>query len=56
MGCYAADEDSGEGAKWSADRRTAWRLQDGEEEGEISLEVAAAIAARIGLPVPPPAV
>jgi hypothetical protein len=42
----------GEGAQWSADRRTAWRLRDGEIAGEVSLEEARQIAARVGLPVP----
>ena len=43
----------GEGAMWSADRRTAWRLRDGEEGGEISLEEARRIAEAVGEPVPP---
>ena len=42
----------GEGAKWSATRKEAWRVQDGQEGAAISLEEAAKIAARIGLPVP----
>ena len=50
---YAAGADVGEGAKWSADRQSAWRLRDGEEVESISLEAAARIAASLGLPVPP---
>lgn len=46
-GRYAADADVGEGAKWSADRQSAWRLRDGKVVESISLE------ASIGLPVPP---
>ena len=44
--------DAGEGVKWSADRASAWRLQDGNPVGSISLDVAKEIAARVGLPVP----
>ena len=56
VGTYADDDDSGEGARWDADRTRAWRLADGEIDGDrISLEEAAAIAARLGLSVPPPA-
>ena len=43
----------GEGARWSSDRRTAWRLKDGNKGDEISLAEAAQIAGRLGLPVPP---
>ena len=42
----------GEGAQWSADRATAWRLSDGKQGEPISLEEAARIAERVGLPVP----
>ena len=42
----------GEGARWSADGKTAWRLTDGEPVETISLQEAAAIAARVGEPVP----
>ena len=47
-----ANADVGQGVKWSADRAQAWELQDGEPGRSISLEEAAQIAARIGLPVP----
>jgi len=49
--CRAGDP-VGEGAWWSANRHRAWRLLDGELVEEISLARAAAIATRIGLPVP----
>ena len=52
VGRYAAGNDVGEAAQWSADGRTAWRVQDGARGEAISLEEAAAIAARVGLPVP----
>ena len=43
----------GQGVVWSADLAQAWEVQDGEKGRSISLEEAAQIAARIGLPVPP---
>ena len=43
---------AGEGARWSADRQKAWRMKDGKEVNECTLEEAAAIAAAIDLPVP----
>ena len=49
---WEAGSEVGEGAKWSADRQTAWRVQDGKCGDEISLEEAAAIAGRVGLPAP----
>ena len=60
VGRFKAGKDVGEGAQWSADRRTAWRLSDGKadelEKGPflkiISLEEAARIAERVGVPVP----
>jgi len=43
----------GEGVMWSAERATAWRVASGGVKGEpISLEEAARIAERVGLPVP----
>ena len=53
VGQYNMDKDIGEGARWSSDRRTAWRLKDGNKGDEISLAEAAQIAGRLGLPVPP---
>ena len=43
-GRYFAGADVGEGARWSADRKTAYRLRGGRVEEEISLEEAARIA------------
>ena len=45
-----ADARVGEGVLWSADRQTAWRVQDGARGDKISLEAALTIAGRIGLP------
>ena len=53
VGQYKKGKDSGEGARWSSDRSTAWRLKDGNKGDEISLTEAAQIAGRLGLPVPP---
>lgn len=60
---YERGEPVREGARWSvdhdglpstaADRRVAWRLRDGKAVEGITLEQAAAIASRAGLPVPP---
>ena len=44
---------SGEGARWNKDRTKAWPLNNGAQGKEISLEEAAQIAQRVGLPVPP---
>jgi hypothetical protein len=44
---------SGDGVAWSASRLQAWSLRDGEEGVELSPEEGAALAARLGLPVPP---
>ena len=42
-----------EGAIWSADRQTAWRVElDGSQGAEISLDEARAMAEKIGLNVP----
>ena len=54
VGQYNMGKDIGEGARWSSDRRTAWRLKEyGMKGDEISLAEAAQIAGRLGLPVPP---
>ena len=53
VSAYRAGRAVGDGVQWSADRQTAWRTLDGEEQGEISLDEARELAARIGLPVPP---
>ena len=52
VGRYRAGKDVGEAARWSADRQTAWRVQDGKRGENISLEEAKRIADEIGLPVP----
>ena len=52
IGCYEANADVGQAVKWSADRAQAWEVQDGRPVRSISLDEAAQIAARIGLPVP----
>jgi len=49
---HSGGEKSGEGAKWSVDRTTAWRLRAGKIGDEISLDEAAQIAERVGRPVP----
>ena len=54
---FHADKPAGVGVRWSADRQHAWRLRDGEEDGEqaeISADEARALAAQHGLPAPPP--
>ena len=50
---YRAGKQVGDGVGWLADRQTAWRLLDGEPQGEISLDAARGLAEEIGLPVPP---
>ena len=52
VGRYFAGADVGEGARWSADRKTAYRLRGGRVEEEITLEEAAKIAGNLGLAVP----
>mmetsp|Transcript_43479 Transcript_43479/g.87016 ORF Transcript_43479/g.87016 Transcript_43479/m.87016 type:complete len:101 (-) Transcript_43479:509-811(-) len=53
-GRYFAGADVGEGARWSADRKRAYRLRGGRVEEEITLEEAARIAGALGIAVPPP--
>ena len=52
VGAYEGGQEIGEGACWSPDRARAWRLRDGQVDGEITLEDAAAIAAALGLAIP----
>ena len=52
VGSYKAGEDVGEGDRWTADGQTACLLQDGQPVEEISLEAAAAVAAKVGEPGP----
>ena len=54
-GRYFAGTDVGEGARWSADRKRAYRLRGGKVEEEITLEEAARIAGGLGIAVPAPA-
>ena len=49
---YRGGEPIGEGARWSADRRRAYRLEAGRKVERISLEKAAKIAKEMGLRVP----
>ena len=53
VGCYEAGAEVGQGVRWSADRTEAWELKAGDPVRSLSLEKAATIAKRIGLPVPP---
>ena len=48
VGRYAGNVDVGEGVRWSADRTTCWRLNDGKVIEEISLETADRIARKLG--------
>ena len=55
VGTYDRHRDCGPGVRWSADRKQAWRMQDGQVAlygSEISVAEARVLAARIGLPVP----
>ena len=52
VGRYEADDRVGQGVLWSADRATAWELQDGAAVRDIPLDEAAKIAEGIGLPPP----
>lgn len=53
VGSFKADKDVGEGVRWNRDRTTAHRLAGGEIHEQIGLQDAAAIAGRIGEPIPP---
>jgi len=53
-GRYFAGTDVGEGARWTADRKRAYRLRGGKVEEEITLEEAARIAGALGIAVPAP--
>jgi len=43
---YKNDNRVGQGARWSANRKKAWRLDNGKIKGRISLQVASEIAQR----------
>ena len=52
---YVFDVAVGQGARWSRDRRRAWRLDEGRRGNkEIPLGEAARIARFLNLSVPPP--
>ena len=51
--CYEEGAEVDQGVRWSADRATAWELQDGAVVREIPLDEAAMIAGFMDLPVPP---
>jgi hypothetical protein len=51
---YRSGKPTGDGALWSADRRQAWQLIDGEPHAAISLERARELAALVGMPEPSP--
>eukprot|EP00964_Phaeocystis_antarctica_P095229 scaffold61753_cov57-Phaeocystis_antarctica.AAC.2 len=53
IGRWEADDRVGQGVCWSADRAEAWELKASGTARSISLDKAATIAKRIGLPVPP---
>ena len=48
VGTFRASAAAGVGVRWTADRQTAWRLLDGEPQGEIALDEASALAKKIG--------
>mmetsp|Transcript_25777 Transcript_25777/g.42926 ORF Transcript_25777/g.42926 Transcript_25777/m.42926 type:complete len:309 (-) Transcript_25777:175-1101(-) len=43
---YESDSRIGEGVRWSANRKKAWRLVDGKVKGRVNLQVATDIAQR----------
>ncbi|KAL9180044.1 hypothetical protein ACHAXT_008014 [Thalassiosira profunda] len=45
---YVNDARSGDGVRWSANRKKAWRMNDGKVVKRVSIEEAAAIANRCG--------
>ena len=45
---FAANQPTGEGARWSSNGKVAWRLVDGRPAGKISLDAAMAVAAELG--------
>ena len=53
---YEDGNTKGEGVAWSADRKTAYKLEDGEQTVEITIEEAEGFAKeKFNLPVPEPA-
>lgn len=51
LGTYRQGAMMGEGVKFTADKQKAWRLHDGKNKGEISLEEAHTLEVRL---TPPP--
>lgn len=45
---YVNDARVGDGVRWSANRKKAWRMNDGKVTKRVSIEEAAAIAKRCG--------
>ena len=45
---YVNDSRVGDGVRWSANRKKAWRMNDGKITKRVSTEEAAAIAKRCG--------
>lgn len=45
---YVNDSRAGDGVRWSANRKKAWRMNDGKVTKKVSIENAAAIAKRCG--------
>lgn len=45
---YVNDKRAGDGVRWSADRKKAWKMNDGKAVKRISTEEATAIANRCG--------
>ena len=45
---YVNDSRVGDGVRWSANRKKAWRMNDGKSIKKVSPEVAAGIAKRCG--------
>jgi len=52
VGNYIAHKDTGDGVGWSADRQEAYALKDGKKSGDVTLQEAKLMAARMGQPVP----
>lgn len=55
IGTFRAGACVGEAIQFSADRSKAYRLLDDRKQAQVEMKSAREFAARIGLPVPPPA-
>ena len=49
---YSKGREVGQGAAWSADRKTAWLITQGQQPKPIGLSRAIDIASELGLPAP----